>query len=117
MSKEYQDFVEAIASSHSKANLQSRLGTIGLGAAGEGGEIADLIKKVLYHKGGIFEDSDREKLVKELGDVLWYVAFACNTLNTTLEELMWENMEKLKERYPTGEFREEDFRRKEGDGT
>lgn len=65
---------------------------------GEAGEIAELIGKGVFHQHGI----DRDKLIKELGDVLWYVAALCTKLDVSLSEVMERNIAKLKERYPNG---------------
>jgi len=43
-------------------------------------------------------------LKRELGDIMWYVANACRTLDLTLDDIISENVEKLKSRYPHGEF-------------
>ena len=69
-----------------------------LGIAGEGGECADIWKKYM-HQGHPF---DREKLIKEDGDVLWYVAELAAGLGVTLEEIATRNIEKLRSRYPDG---------------
>jgi NTP pyrophosphatase (non-canonical NTP hydrolase) len=69
-----------------------------IGLAGEAGEVADHIKKGVFHQHGI----DVEKLSKEIGDVLWYTAALCTTLNLDLSEIMQANIEKLKVRYPNG---------------
>jgi len=69
-----------------------------LGLAGEAGEVADLIKKGIYHERGL----DHDKLKKELGDVLWYVAALSRDLGFTLSEIMTTNIEKLKARFPEG---------------
>jgi len=69
-----------------------------LGMAGEGGECADIWKKHL-HQG---HPLDREKLIKEAGDVLWYVAELAAGLDVTLEEIATRNIEKLRSRYPDG---------------
>jgi NTP pyrophosphatase (non-canonical NTP hydrolase) len=70
----------------------------GLGLAGESGEVADLIKKGVFHQQGI----DKAKLTKELGDVLWYIAAICSNVNVSLEEVAGVNIAKLKARYPEG---------------
>ena len=72
------------------------ISNVGLGLAGEAGECADLIKKTL-HQGHEF---DKEKLIRELGDVCWYVALACSVLEIDMEEVMTLNIEKLADRYP-----------------
>lgn len=69
-----------------------------LGLAGEAGEVVDLIKKGIYHQQGI----DRDKVKKELGDVLWYLSALCKQFDFTLEEVMETNIEKLKARFPDG---------------
>ena len=109
--EKYQQFVEGLASPNSIKDFESRISTVGLGLGGEGGEIADYVKKVLFHG----KDFDPEVLKKELGDVMWYVAFACNTLGCTIQDVIDQNVEKLQARYPSGKFSREDFLRKEGD--
>lgn len=69
-----------------------------IGLSGEAGEVADLIKKGIFHQQGL----DQEKLKKELGDVLWYVAALCTELGFSLEEVMSHNIDKLKARFPEG---------------
>lgn len=68
------------------------------GLAGEAGEVSELIKKGIFHQHGI----DREKIKKELGDVLWYVAGLAGQFDLTLKEIMEHNIEKLKARFPDG---------------
>lgn len=69
-----------------------------IGLAGEAGEVAEAIKKGIFHQHGL----DREKLKKELGDVLWYVAALCSKLDISMNEVMALNIEKLMARYPHG---------------
>ena len=69
-----------------------------IGLAGEAGEVAELVKKGVFHSHGI----DRAKLVKELGDCLWYIAALCTELNVSLGDVMQQNIDKLRERYPVG---------------
>ncbi len=69
-----------------------------LGLCGETGECADIWKKA-RHQGHAL---DREKLIKEAGDVLWYVAELAAGLGVTLEEIAARNIEKLRKRYPDG---------------
>lgn len=78
-----------------------------LGLTGEAGEVADLIKKLLYHG---WEDTPefREKLEKELGDVLWYhTLIAKGYLGKDLEDIMLSNYKKLTERHGGAVFNEE----------
>lgn len=69
-----------------------------VGLAGEAGEVLELIKKGIFHQQGI----DQEKMKKELGDVLWYVAALATNMGLTLEEIMQHNIDKLKARFPDG---------------
>jgi NTP pyrophosphatase (non-canonical NTP hydrolase) len=69
-----------------------------IGLAGEAGEVADQIKKGIFHQQGL----DMVKLKKELGDVLWYVAACCTKLGFTMEEVMQHNVDKLIARFPEG---------------
>lgn len=69
-----------------------------IGLAGEAGEVAELVKKGVFHQHGI----DVAKLQKELGDVLWYVAALCSKAGIDMGEVMQANIEKLKTRYPEG---------------
>lgn len=74
------------------------LSTLGLGIAGEAGEVADLLKKVIGHGHPI----DVAKLVKELGDVLWYVAVLASVYGVLLSDVAAANRAKLMARYPDG---------------
>ena len=70
----------------------------GLGLTGEAGEVADLIKKFVMHGHTL----EKDKLIKELGDVRWYLELACILAGTTMEEVEQRNIEKLMARYPNG---------------
>lgn len=83
---------------------------LGLGVAGEAGEVADIIKKVEGHG----HELDPAKLGKELGDVLWYVAVTAHKIGIPLSEVASGNIEKLKKRYPEG-FSEERSRNRPGE--
>lgn len=69
-----------------------------LGVAGEAGEVADLMKKHLFHGHPL----DKAMAAKELGDVLWYVAVLSRRLGFSLSEVAEMNVEKLMRRYPSG---------------
>jgi NTP pyrophosphatase (non-canonical NTP hydrolase) len=69
-----------------------------LGLAGEAGEVADEVKKWYGHD----KPQDRAKLIKELGDVLWYCASVCDDMGLLLGDVMTANIDKLKLRYPDG---------------
>lgn len=81
--------------------------TWGLGITGEAGDIAGCIKKTYAH------DNDQRQGIREnLGDVLWYAAMICNFYNWDLQEVLNENIEKLRKRYPDGKFTIEYAKRK-----
>ena len=73
-----------------------------LGLTGEAGETADKIKKIVRDKGGVISDDDREAIVKELGDVLWYVAGLARYLEVSLSEVASKNIKKLESRMERG---------------
>lgn len=72
-----------------------------LGLCGEAGEVAEKIKKIMRDKGGLILDEDREALIKELGDVLWYISAICGELGIELEEVAYKNLIKLQKRKET----------------
>lgn len=78
-----------------------------LGLTGEAGEFADLIKKHVFHSHAL----DADKAIKELGDVLWYVARAAATLGVALSDVADQNIAKLRARYPHGWTREDSLAR------
>ena len=69
-----------------------------MGLCGESGEACDIVKKHLFHG----HELDRDALIKELGDVAWYLAEAAEALDLSLDEVFERNIEKLKKRYPEG---------------
>lgn len=77
---------------------EQQLANAALGLAGEAGEVADMMKKHLFHSHPL----DRDAVVKELGDCLWYVAAMATALDVPLSEVGARNIEKLRKRYPDG---------------
>ena len=69
-----------------------------MGLCGESGEAIDLMKKHLFQG----HELDREKLIKELGDVAWYLAEAATGLDVDLSDVLQRNLDKLHARYPQG---------------
>ncbi len=69
-----------------------------LGLAGEAGEVAEKIKKLMRDDNGVLTPDRRQALKKELGDVLWYVAALCSELGLTMGEVAEHNVEKLRDR-------------------
>ena len=116
--KRYEKFVDAVTSDSSKdfvyladrlveldrkgANIE-RLTTAAVGMSAESGEFLEIVKKMVF-QGKPWTDDNREHLIIELGDVMWYVMQACAALDVPIEEVVAGNVEKLKKRYPGGEF-------------
>ncbi len=69
-----------------------------LGLAGEAGETADKIKKILRDKDGVFSNDDRVAVTMELGDTLWYIAAIARYLKVDLDEIAQNNLAKLESR-------------------
>ena len=80
-----------------------RLLTAALGLSAESGEFTEVIKKIVL-QGIPFNKENVFHLKRELGDICWYLAQACMALDTTFDEIIEMNVEKLKARYPGGEF-------------
>ena len=114
----YEEFVSAVTSDASTnfvdfadrigdldrqgANIE-RLLTAGVGINAEGGEFLEIIKKMVF-QGKPWNEDNREHLIIELGDVMWYVAQATMALDISFDEVIDTNINKLKKRYPGGEF-------------
>lgn len=73
-----------------------------LGLCGEAGEVAEKIKKILRDKEGIVSAEAVTAIVKELGDVLWYIAALCTELGVNMEEVAERNIQKLNARHEKG---------------
>ena len=114
----YSDFVDAVTSDCSKdfVSLADRLGeldreganierltTAGVGLAAESGEFLEIVKKMVF-QGKPWNDDNREHLIIELGDTMWYVAQACMALDISLDDVVRGNVRKLEKRYPGGAF-------------
>ena len=114
----YQEFVSAVTSEASTnfvdfadrigdldrqgANIE-RLLTAGVGINAEGGEFLEIIKKMVF-QGKPWNEDNREHLIIELGDIMWYVAQATQSLGISMEEVLDTNIRKLSKRYPKGTF-------------
>ena len=94
--KEYQALAARTSSPDRAA--RDRLINAALGLAGEGGEVIELVKKHLHHG----HELPREKLAREIGDVLWYIAELCSATGLELGAVAEGNIDKLRARYPEG---------------
>ena len=80
-----------------------RLLTAALGLSAEAGEFTEVVKKIIL-QGKPYNEDNVFHMKRELGDICWYLAQACMALDTTFDEIIEMNVDKLKERYPGGEF-------------
>ena len=118
--EKYAHFVNAVTSEESKDYISfnsrcfeiqkgddgipiNRLITAALGMSSESGEFTEVVKKIVF-QGKPYTEDNRFHMKRELGDVMWYVAQACMSLDTTIDEIIEMNVDKLKARYPGGEF-------------
>ena len=116
--KEYTKFVDAVTSDESRdfiafsdrivsldeknASIE-RLLTGAVGINSEGGEIMEIVKKLIF-QGKKWDKDTIYHLKRELGDVMWYVVQCLIALDTSMDEIVGMNVDKLKARYPGGEF-------------
>ena len=116
--EKYTEFVDAVTSNESKSSESfsvrlrdlyseglpvERLLTAAVGMSAESGEFIEVVKKIIF-QGKPVNEENLFHLKRELGDVMWYVAQACMALDTSFDEIVEMNVEKLKARYPGGEF-------------
>ena len=102
-SKDYKSFIESLGALDREGANINRLATSAVGISAEGGEFMEIVKKMVF-QGKPWNADNREHLIIELGDVLWYVAQACMALEVSFDDVVATNVEKLKKRYPGGEF-------------
>jgi NTP pyrophosphatase (non-canonical NTP hydrolase) len=102
-SKDYKSFIESLGALDREGANINRLTTSAVGISAEGGEFMEIVKKMVF-QGKPWNADNREHLIIELGDVLWYVAQACMALEVSFDDVVATNVEKLKKRYPGGEF-------------
>jgi NTP pyrophosphatase (non-canonical NTP hydrolase) len=116
--KKYIEFVYGVTSAPSQDSdvLQERISelvlggadvshllTAALGLAAESGEFTEVVKKILL-QGKPYNEENVFHMKRELGDICWYIAQACMALDTTFDEIIEMNVEKLEKRYPGGSF-------------
>jgi NTP pyrophosphatase (non-canonical NTP hydrolase) len=93
--KEYQKLCKKTAQKFK--SKEKEILTWGLGVAGEAGDTAGCIKKTFSHK-----NNQKAGIRENVGDTMWYLAMICNFMKWDMDEVLRENIEKLKKRYPKG---------------
>ena len=81
----------------------TQLLTAALGLTAESGEFTEVVKKILF-QGKPYNEENVFHMKRELGDICWYLAQACMALDTTFDEILEMNVDKLMARYPGGQF-------------
>lgn len=113
-SKNLDDLVNRLHEIQEQGGKPARFATAGIGLASESGEIAEIVKKVVF-QGKPLDDDTVFHLKRELGDVMWYVAQMCLALDMKFDDIIDENFNKLKSRYPGGFSVERSENREKGD--
>lgn len=97
--KQYSDkAILTLLGEHAYGEIDAKLMAQVLGLAGESGEVMEKFKKLIRDKHGKMTDEDRAEIIKELGDILWYVNSVAHLLGSSLEEVARLNNEKLTSR-------------------
>jgi len=81
----------------------TQLLTAALGLTAESGEFTEVVKKIIF-QGKPYTEENVYHMKRELGDICWYLAQACMALDTSFDEIIEMNVDKLMARYPGGEF-------------
>jgi NTP pyrophosphatase (non-canonical NTP hydrolase) len=102
-STNFVDFADRIGELDREGANIERLLTAGVGINAEGGEFLEIIKKMVF-QGKPWNSDNREHLIIELGDIMWYVAQATIALGISFDEVLATNVKKLEKRYPGGSF-------------
>lgn len=87
-----------LSTNYAYGNVDAQMMGQVLGLAGESGEILEKFKKILRDKAGVVTEEDKSEIIKELGDVLWYVNAVAHLLGSDLDHVATANIEKLASR-------------------
>jgi NTP pyrophosphatase (non-canonical NTP hydrolase) len=98
----FEDYQQVVKSTSIYTSKGSNVAYATLGLAGEAGEVADKVKKLIRDSNGILTDDKRKEMIKELGDVLWYLTACATELGVSLEEVAVQNTAKVKDRKERG---------------
>jgi NTP pyrophosphatase (non-canonical NTP hydrolase) len=99
---DFKQYQEAVKKTAIYPNQGDNLSYLTLGLTGEAGEVADKIKKTIRDHKGQLSETGKKELIKELGDVFWYLTMLCWELNVSLEDVAQANIDKLQDRKDRG---------------
>ena len=102
-SLEYGAMASRLAELEVTGTNTTQLLTAALGLTAESGEFTEVVKKIIL-QGKPYNEDNVFHMKRELGDICWYIAQACMALDTSFDEIIEMNVDKLKARYPGGEF-------------
>ena len=102
-SKDYSHFAARIYELAEDGVPTERLLTAAVGLCAESGEFTEIVKKMVF-QGKPATEENFYHMKRELGDIMWYFMQACMALDVSPEEIIEMNVDKLKSRYPGGEF-------------
>ena len=102
-SKSYPDFAARVHELEEDGIYVERLLTAAVGLCAESGEFTEVVKKMIF-QGKPPTQENLFHLKREMGDIMWYFMQACMALDVSPEEIIEMNVDKLKSRYPGGEF-------------
>lgn len=94
--------ISTLTAGHHYGDIDAELMAQVLGLVGESGEIAEKFKKLVRDKKGALSQEDKDEIIKELGDILWYVNAVSHLLGSSLEEVAQKNLGKVLDRKARG---------------
>ncbi len=94
--------ISTLMSDHAITDMDAALLSQVFGLVGESGEVAEKFKKLIRDKHGKIGDEDKQEILKELGDILWYVNSVATLLDSSLEEVAQKNLDKVLSRKDRG---------------
>lgn len=102
---EYQDIAITTDTFGGKMNAPTDLGFLekAFGLSGEAGEVAEKLKRIYREKNGQINDEDKAEIIKEFGDVLWYISALARYLDVPLSQVADRNLEKVLSRKQRGQ--------------
>ncbi len=98
----FEEYQKIVKKTSIYPNQGNNVAYVTLGLAGEAGEVADKVKKLIRDFNGVLTEDKRKEMIKELGDVLWYLTACASELGVDLEEVAAQNAKKVEDRRVRG---------------